>query len=102
VNTTYREIKDTRQRSGYGDIETEVFGDLADRIRLRAGAEGPVKIIEKYWNSGYCETCSYDEHDFRVYVNGVEVWDSSYEYVPDGVNGLTSFGEFNSWLEGGD
>jgi len=92
--------------AGYGDIKTEVIGELADRVRARAHAEGgTVYIVEHHWDSGYCVTCSSEEIDFRVFIDDTLVYSSQfYGYGSDeqGPEALNNIAEFNAWLNGGD
>lgn len=98
--------------AGYGDIVTLVEGDLANRVLARVGkSEGRVEIVEHHWDSGYCITCSYEETDFLVRVDGEEVYRTrdymldtivKGEYIEPQATSLTSFGVFNEWLNGTD
>ena len=100
-----------------------IDGDLADRVRARVGAEESafVEIREEEWDLGYCDTCSYPEEGFSVYVDGKQVWpDEEYLSVFGGVafadadgiveedcgnrslNFFDNLSIFNEWLKGTD
>lgn len=97
--------------------ETTVLIDdvLADRVRARLGVtEGEVKVTSEEWDLGFCDTCSYPEEGFAVYLNDKLVYPNDeklsavggYVYADaDGAvrnNALTSWGVFFDWLEGKD
>lgn len=87
---------------------------LANRVRARTGLTGPVRIDEESWDSGVCDTCSYPESGFSVWVGDKLVWPSEgkiysvggYVYADDDghVSGdklvLSWYGYFDRWLNG--
>lgn len=92
--------------AGYGDIKTEVIGDLADRVRARAHVDGgKVYIIEAHWDDGYCVTCSYERVAFDVLVDDQVVYTTRDNWVdpePESAREVSTLSEFNAWLNGGE
>lgn len=88
------------------DIATPASADLSARVLARLGiSKGDVTLVEHYWDSGYCETCSYTEVQFQVWVDNDVVFEvDKYDYTADvgSVEDLTVFGKFNDWLNGMD
>lgn len=89
--------------AGVGDITTLITGELADRVRRRAGKSGNVYIVEHHWDIGYCVTCSDEQIDFKVLVGaeGEEVFTTLYYDSGDGVRGpqeVNNISQFNDWL----
>jgi hypothetical protein len=95
--------------AGRGKLVSEVAGDLADRVRARVGSEdGVVTLIEDHYDIGYCVTCSSEEVDFEVQVDGDLVFRTQYAtsgseiYGAEAVEFLNGYAQFNNWLNGGD
>lgn len=90
--------------AGTGDIVTRVTGDLAGRILTRvASASGEVTITEKHWDIGYCVTCSDEQIDFEVAVDGDVVYSTKYYSGGGRILGpqeVNNIGMFQNWLEG--
>lgn len=94
-------------------VTIRIDGNLKKRVLRRVGkTTGEVDVREERWDFGYCDTCSYPEEGFSVYVDGRQVWPSDeylagqggYIYADDqGVvsgRSLSSWGYFHDWLEG--
>lgn len=79
----------------YYDNKNELTGAVRDLAakKLNASDTDKIEFGEYTWNSGYCETCSYEEHEFTLLVNGEEVYDSRSE----GTYG-SPFAMFQEWL----
>lgn len=88
---------------------------LFEKVRQRLGLKtGKVVIQTEEWDLGFCETCSYPENGFAVYVDNELVWPNEeslsalggYIYADDSgtiVNGeLSTYGYFFDWLDGLD
>lgn len=88
---------------------------LFEKVRQRLGlSTGEVVIQTEEWDLGFCETCSYPENGFAVYVDDELVWPNDeslsalggYIYADDSgtiVNGeLSTYGYFFDWLDGLD
>lgn len=90
--------------AGTGQIVTEVTGALADRITARTGKFGTVTIIEDHWDMGYCVTCSSEEVNFIVQVDGEQVYKTDdYAWdLPESAEGLSAYAKFDAWLRGED
>ena len=86
-----------------GDLVTEATGELRRLVLAKVDNIDPgaaVKIIEEHWNSGFCETCSSPETDFKIEVDGETVfdtqgdgWRAKYEANP-----YTTFSVLQWWL----
>ena len=93
-----------------GDLVTQATGTLRDMVLAKVGNTNPeaeVTIIEHNWNSGYCETCSYPETDFKITVDGAVVFDTqsgdgNYWRAKYEANPYTTFGVLQWWLTCGD
>lgn len=88
-----------------------VDDSLRRRVLARLGRdEGNVEVREERWDFGFCDTCSWPEEGFSIYVDGELVWPSDeylrefggYIYADDqgSLDGsrLSSFGQFDNWL----
>jgi hypothetical protein len=90
-----------------GDLVTEATGELRRMVLVRAGldpeSESKVTITEENWNSGYCETCSNPETDFRIAIDGGVVFDTQGDYrARYEANPYTTFGVLQWWLTNKD
>lgn len=92
-------------------VTNRINGTLKRRVLARLNrTNGNVEIREESWDFGMCDTCSYPEIGFSVYVDGQQVWPSDdylrefggYIYADDQgyVTGrtLTTYGQFDNWL----
>lgn len=88
---------------------------LFEKVRQRLGlSAGEVVIQTEEWDLGFCETCSYPEYGFAVYVDDELVWPNDeilsalggYIYADNSgtiINGeLSTYGYFFDWLDGKD
>ena len=94
------------------DMKTVRIDDsLREAVLKRLGrTEGLVEVTHEEWDLGFCDTCSYPEHGFAVYVDKNLVWPLSSPpwggyifaedkgYVSEGK--LTAWGVFFKWLDG--
>ena len=82
-----------------GKIVTELTGEFRrkalEKVGVADGDDVSITITEDYWNSGYCETCSYEELDFQIHVNGEEVHNTRANYVAER---SSVFSALNYWL----
>lgn len=81
---------------------------ILDRLDLK---EGKVTVANESWDLGFCDTCSWAEYGFAVYVDGNLVWPNDeslsalggYVYADDRgevVGGeLSTYGYFFEWLD---
>lgn len=89
-----------------------VDGTLRQAVLDRLGrTSGEVRVTQEEWDLGYCETCSFPESGFAVYVDDDLVWPT--EAIKAGLGGyiygdaegivegqtLTVWGRFFSWLD---
>lgn len=92
-------------------VDEFLFRKVLDRL---GRTEGRVVIQSEHWDLGFCETCSYPESGFAVYVDDELVWPNEeslsalggYVYADDSgyvVGGeLSTYGYFYDWLDGVD
>lgn len=95
IETFYDEYGSERS----GKIVTELTGEFRRKALAKAGVEDggdvSITITEDYWNSGYCETCSYPELDFQIHVNGEEIYNTRANYRAEK---SSVFSALNWWL----
>lgn len=86
---------------------------LKKKVLARLGLnDGDVQVNKETWDLGFCDTCSWPEEGFAVYVNNNIVWPSD-EYIgtyggyiyadKNGRvrdNALSTYGYFFEWLDG--
>lgn len=101
----------SRNESRVELVDEFLFRKVLDRL---GRTEGHVVIQSEYWDLGFCETCSYPESGFAVYVDDELVWPNEeslsalggYIYADDSgyvVGGeLSTYGYFYDWLDGLD
>lgn len=94
------------------DLKTVRIDDsLREAVLKRLGrTEGLVEVTHEEWDLGFCDTCSYPEHGFAVYVDKKLVWPlysrpwGGYTFADDKgyVSGgkLSAWGVFFKWLDG--
>lgn len=76
--------------------------DFDDAVRYRTGKTGKVTVQHEEWDLGYCETCSWPETGFAVYVDDERVYgpDSAGQIVDGGrIEFYGFFIGFLDWLE---
>lgn len=92
-------------------VDEFLFRKVLERL---GRTDGRVVIQTEEWDLGFCETCSYPESGFAVYVDDELVWPNEeilnvlggYIYADDSgyvVGGeLSTYGYFYDWLDGAD
>lgn len=92
-------------------VDDFLFKKVLERL---VRTDGRVVIQTEEWDLGFCETCSYPESGFAVYVDDELVWPNEeslsalggYIYADDSgwvVEGkLSTYGYFYDWLDGVD
>lgn len=92
-------------------VDEFLFRKVLERL---GRTDGRVVIQTEEWDLGFCETCSYPESGFAVYVDDELVWPNEeslsalggYVYADDSgwvVEGeLSTYGYFYDWLDGVD
>lgn len=92
-------------------IDEFLFKKVLERLGRTSGR---VVIQSEHWDLGFCDTCSYPERGFAVYVDDALVWPNEESlralggylyadncgYVVGGE--LSTYGYFYDWLDGVD
>lgn len=83
----------------YYDRVSELTGTVKSLAakKLNASDTDKIQFAEYSWNSGFCETCSYEEFDFQVLLNGEAVFDSKGSKFRYGSSSV--FANFQDWLD---
>lgn len=78
----------------------EVEGDLAERIRNRVGKpDGRVVIKQANIPEGYSSYTMWNEIEFTILVDSVEVWHTEQSEAPYGLEATWASGDGERWGE---
>lgn len=75
-------------------IESEVTGELRDKILAKTGRDGTVTLLETEVSGGWSEYTPETDYNIEVLVDGSSVWQDTYNGSPG-----TAMGAFLKWVE---
>jgi hypothetical protein len=78
-------------------IESEISGELRDRIIARTGLTGRVTLLESEISGGYSEYTQETDYEIEVLIDGHHVWNDDYQWSTE-----SAFGAFMTWVAGDD
>lgn len=59
-------------------VESEIMGDLREKIFAKTGLRGRVTLIESEVSGGYSEYTQETDYGIEVFIDGVHVWSDDY------------------------